>query len=295
MKAFNGILGNEFMTDSHATSSEGEVFQPAIHDLDTLEQGNLHWAAEEAFDYFSISEEETTSSSAVESPSSSRRELTYLIDWAKHNIRGVFDVDASTVLVDLDLVGDVAQRSRSSVRSEDVNQDVIRMVLQRAGIPHMRIGHFEPQLLPSDDIEARGSKGIEWHKSNVPEIVEHSDSFLSIVEQARTEGFDQVADRLVELRLRPLEEGEVALHPEPARHFVEYCSVRRQDGRPLMTSTPQGDLDATWKGPEGQNQVVSGYRWIGWSACMQCLGKGRWKARRSGCKDLAPLDLRTPS
>ena len=77
-----------------------------------------------------------------------------------------------------------------------------------------------------------------------------------VITQARKRGLNEVADRLEEIRVEPVETDEVPLQAEAAMSFVKYCIVRQKKSRPLMTATPSGELDATWKGPSGYRVVM---------------------------------------
>ena len=90
-----------------------------------------------------------------------------------------------------------------------------------------------------------------------------------VVDDARRHGLQEVADRLIELDQQPLDEDEAPLRAEAAMKFVEYCVDHQQRGRPLMTVTPDGELDATWKGPEDRVTMrffSDGSVWVAYGA-----------------------------
>lgn len=71
--------------------------------------------------------------------------------------------------------------------------------------------------------------------------------FRRVVQLARIYTSEEVAARLVKIEQEPVEEGNIPLQPSSARWFVRYCLGKGIRGRPLMTVTPTGELDATWK------------------------------------------------
>lgn len=75
------------------------------------------------------------------------------------------------------------------------------------------------------------------------------------IQRAENEGLDEIAVRLRELAELPPEEGVFPLSAESAGHFVTYCVTRQKRGRPIMTATPTGELDCTWKAPQ-EGRVV---------------------------------------
>lgn len=114
----------------------------------------------------------------------------------------------------------------------------------------------------------------------------HSDSLDHVVDQARRKGLKRVADRLAELGREPLDEDELPLEAASAKYFVEYCSRRGNHAHPLITATPTGNLDATWKGPEGQSVVMrffpSGLVWVAYSLT---LAKGSFEVAATDLLD----------
>ena len=87
-------------------------------------------------------------------------------------------------------------------------------------------------------------------------ISEQENALGRVIDHARSQGLQEFADRLAELGRQPLAEDEIRIQAESALHFVEYCDAREKQSRPLMTVTPTGELDATWQGPDEQNQVM---------------------------------------
>lgn len=83
-----------------------------------------------------------------------------------------------------------------------------------------------------------------------------SQSLRQIVAFARAKGQAAVADRLLEISSQPIEELDTRLKPDSAKCLVAYCIARGNPNRPLITVTPSGELDATWKGSDEQYQVV---------------------------------------
>ena len=92
--------------------------------------------------------------------------------------------------------------------------------------------------------------------AGVGETTELTVALQAVVDHARSHGLQEIADRLVELGQHPLDEDEVPLQATSAMRFVQYCLDRMKQARPLMTVTPAGELDATWRGPEEQSQVM---------------------------------------
>lgn len=116
--------------------------------------------------------------------------------------------------------------------------------------------------------DVKVAEGGKSGKSSAhPNILDH------VVDQARRKDLKRVADRLAELGREPLDEDELPLEAASAKYFVEYCSRRGNHAHPLITATPTGNLDATWKGPEGQSIVMrffpSGLVWVAYSLTLE--------------------------
>ena len=77
-----------------------------------------------------------------------------------------------------------------------------------------------------------------------------------IVDFARRKGLPEIAGRLAELFEQPLDDDEEPLRASATVKFVLYCLARRKAGRPLMTVTPTGELDVTWKGAAGKKVLM---------------------------------------
>ena len=80
--------------------------------------------------------------------------------------------------------------------------------------------------------------------------------FSELVERARSHGLHEIADRLLELREAPIDQDEIPLQTTSAQRFVDYCIGRRIRHRPLMTVTPTGELDTTWKSEAGETIIA---------------------------------------
>ena len=110
-----------------------------------------------------------------------------------------------------------------------------------------------------------------------------------IVDFARGHGLDEVANRLIDIGERTLGNDEVPLQTASAKCFVEYCIARQKQGRPLMTPTPTGELDVTWKGSEGEQISMRYFRdetvWVAYK-----LSKERGSFE-SAASDLMDPDL----
>lgn len=114
---------------------------------------------------------------------------------------------------------------------------------------------------------------------------EPTNELQTVIDHARGNGLQEVAGRLEDLAKLPLDDDDAPLQAESARNFVEYFIARQKKGRPLMTVTPAGDLDATWKGADGE------------SVTMRFFSDGRvWVAyklsKERGSFERAAADLR---
>lgn len=122
------------------------------------------------------------------------------------------------------------------------------------------------------------------------EIVEPKDDLQAVVDYARRHGLQEVADRLVDLARLPVGDDEMPLQAGAARNFAEYCVARQKSCRPLMTVTPAGDLDATWKGADGESVTMrffsDGRVWVAYK-----LSKERGSFERAAA-DLQDSKLR---
>ena len=109
-----------------------------------------------------------------------------------------------------------------------------------------------------------------------------------VIDYAERQGLQQVADRFVDLARLPLDDDETPLQAGAARNFVEYCIARQKKGRPLMTVTPGGYLDATWKCSERERIVMrffsDGSVWVAYRLLIE-----------SGSFELAAKDLLNPN
>lgn len=85
---------------------------------------------------------------------------------------------------------------------------------------------------------------------------EAQDNLQAVVDSARNEELQEVADRLAAIDQEPLGEEDTPLQAVAARGFVEYCVARKKKIRPLMTVTPTGELDVTWKGSKGEGVTM---------------------------------------
>lgn len=140
------------------------------------------------------------------------------------------------------------------------------------------------------DLYARGliidSAGEAIPHSEFGETSEPDITLPAVIELARAHDLDEVADRLAELSRLPFGEDEEPLQPEAANFFVGYCVARQKRTRPLMTVTPTGELDATWKGPAGEKVIMrffaSGNVWV---ACKSSRAKGSFEKDVSELSD----------
>lgn len=126
------------------------------------------------------------------------------------------------------------------------------------------------------------------------ETKELTGALRSVVDHARSQGLLEIADRLILLSQQPLDEDEVLLQAASAMCFVEYCLARQKQIRPLMTVTPAGELDATWKGPDKQSLVMrffpNGSVWVAYK-----LLRGRGSFEAAAADLLAPdFDYKIP-
>lgn len=100
-----------------------------------------------------------------------------------------------------------------------------------------------------------------------------SDEVLAVVDFARTRGFQEIADRLVELAQLPFDDDEAPLQAASAQYFVDYCLARKKKGCPLTTLTPAGEIDVTWKGPAGQSVLMRFFStelvWVAYDLLME--------------------------
>lgn len=101
-----------------------------------------------------------------------------------------------------------------------------------------------------------GKAGVPTTDAEIGKAAKLTDELHAVVYYARVHGLQEVADRLVELGQQPLSDDDAALQSESAKCFVEYCVARHKQTRPLMTVTPEGELDATWKNPKGEKIMM---------------------------------------
>ena len=131
-----------------------------------------------------------------------------------------------------------------------------------------------------------GPAGDTMADTEIGEAAELTDELQAVVEYARGHGLQGIADRLVELDQQPLSDDEAPLQAESACFFVEYCVARQKQTRPLMTVTPTGELDATWKGSEEQSQVMrffpNGSVWVAYKLLR---GRGSFEAAAADVLD----------
>ena len=99
-------------------------------------------------------------------------------------------------------------------------------------------------------VSIAGPAGDTIADAELGEAAELTNKLQAVVDYARSHRQQEVADCLVRLGQRPLGDDEEPLQPASAMSFVEYYIARRKQARPLMTVTPAGELDATWKGPK---------------------------------------------
>ncbi len=122
--------------------------------------------------------------------------------------------------------------------------------------------------------------------ARIGEIAELTSELQAVIDHARSQGLQEIADRFVELGQQPLEEDEVPLQAASAMFFVEYCIARQKQGRPLMTPTPTGELDATWKGSEGESVTMrffpNGSVWVAYKLLKE---KGSFEASATDLVD----------
>ena len=87
---------------------------------------------------------------------------------------------------------------------------------------------------------------------------------------------------------RAMDDDETPFRAEAARNLVDYCIARQKQGRPLMTVTPGGNLDATWKGSERERIVMrffsDGSVWVAYRLLIE-----------SGSFELAATELQNPN
>lgn len=83
-----------------------------------------------------------------------------------------------------------------------------------------------------------------------------SDDLHDIVDLARRSGLHDVAERLTQLSKQPHDDDERPLLGRTAAPFVHYCLARGKATRPLMTVTPTGELDVTWKDAAGEKVLM---------------------------------------
>lgn len=83
-----------------------------------------------------------------------------------------------------------------------------------------------------------------------------SNQLPGIVDYARRHGLPEIAERLIELFKQPLDDDERPLHGRAAVPFIHYCLARGKAHRPLMTVTPTGELDVTWKDAVGEKVLM---------------------------------------
>lgn len=106
-----------------------------------------------------------------------------------------------------------------------------------------------------------------------------TDALQEVVDLARNQELHEISDRLIELGHQPFDDDELPLQAASADCFLEYCLARQKQARPLMTVTPAGELDATWKGPDEQSQVMrffpNGSVWV---AFKLSRGRGSFEA-----------------
>ena len=120
----------------------------------------------------------------------------------------------------------------------------------------------------------------------VGETTELTDALQEVVDHARSQGLQEIADRLIKLGQQPIDEDAVQLQASSAMRFVEYCLARQKQGRPLMTVTPAGELDATWKGTEEQSQSMRFFpNGLVWVAYKLLRGRGSFEAAAADLLD----------
>ena len=117
-----------------------------------------------------------------------------------------------------------------------------------------------------------------------------ADDLSTVVDYARKHGLKGVADRLVEIGEQPLDNDELALPAGPAMNFTKYCIARKKQSPPLMTVTPTGELDATWKSRGGHRVVMrffpDGSVWVAYK-----LWKVKGSFQVDAVYDLLDLDM----
>ena len=122
--------------------------------------------------------------------------------------------------------------------------------------------------------------------AEIREPTEVTSELQEVIDYARTHGLHEVADRLMILGERPFGDDEAPLQAASAMCFVEYCLARQKQARPLMTVTPAGELDATWKGPAEQSQVMrffpNGSVWVAYKLLR---GRGSFEAAAADVLD----------
>ncbi len=78
----------------------------------------------------------------------------------------------------------------------------------------------------------------------------------AVVDLARQHELEAVANELQALFELPRDDEEESLHADASLNFVRYCIARAKTGCPLITVTPTGNLDITWKGGVGERVIM---------------------------------------
>ena len=123
-------------------------------------------------------------------------------------------------------------------------------------------------------------------EAEIREATEVTSELQEVIDHARGQGLQEIAERLIELGQQPIDEDAVPLQASSAMRFVEYCFARQKQGRPLMTVTPAGELDATWKGTEEQSQSMRFFpNGLVWVAYKLLRGRGSFEAAAADLLD----------
>ena len=126
-------------------------------------------------------------------------------------------------------------------------------------------------LFAQYDISAKA--GVPATDAEIGKAAKLTDELHAVVYYARVHGLQEIADRLVELGQQPFSDDDAALQAESAKCFVEYCVARHKRTRPLMTVTPEGELDSTWINPEDERIVMRFFPnklvWVAYKLAME--------------------------
>ena len=131
-----------------------------------------------------------------------------------------------------------------------------------------------------------GKAGVPTTDAEIGKAAKLTDELHAVVYYARVHGLQEVADRLVDLGQQPFSEDDAALQAESAKCFVEYCVARHKQTRPLMTVTPEGELDSTWISSEGDRIMMRFFpNKLVWVAYKLALERGSFEISASDLID----------